>query len=675
MRKILFILLSAFCYLSYSQSISVGSFKLLDSDLTANTAGTMEQDQNGEVAALIKVVTTQTGFSFDCGAMGVVKTLQKPSEIWVYVPRGVKKMTIAHPQLGLLRDYYFPISIEAARTYEMVLVSSLVHTIVQQASNSQYLVIKVTPSNAIVELNNEILQNTNGIAQKFVKLGTYDYRVQAQDYHVAAGKVTIDDPNNKKILEVNLQPAFGWIEIPASEVYNGAQVFIDNTLAGTIPMKSNNLSSGEHSVKIVKELYNPFSQTVVVKDNEITQITPSLSANFSEVTITVDNDADIYVNNEKKETGSWSGKLSVGSYVLEAKKEGHQATKRFVDISISKSPQSIHLQTPLPIYGNVNITSVPSMADVFIDGKMVGQTPLFLPKVLIGKHDIVLTASGYNNSSVQIMVSKGDNKPINVVLDDKKHVPVNIECNVPDAIICVDSVMSGKISDVKTLSVGEHELKISSLGYKDKVEKIFVIDNDVSFANKFRFTLERPKVVFFSDTPVAYINIDNNGFVPLVSSEEIELSYGEHLICVKKNNNSEFNGIINIKDESDIIVSFSKKKFVTKDVDSVLFEKLYSKIIKKSYKETRNVVITHGRVGEWEKIIVTNDFNKVSSFTFIGNISERYNEDPFSGDSYEKAIRRMKIRALELGAFILYISSVTPKEGGFVRIQASAYKL
>ena len=59
---------------------------MLDTDLTANTAGTMETDQNGETAALIKVVTTQTGFTFDGGALGIVKTVQKPSEIWVYVP-------------------------------------------------------------------------------------------------------------------------------------------------------------------------------------------------------------------------------------------------------------------------------------------------------------------------------------------------------------------------------------------------------------------------------------------------------------------------------------------------------------------------------------------------------------------------------------------------------------
>ena len=127
--------------------------------MTANTAGTMEQDQNGEVAALIKVVTTQTGFTFDGGTLGIVKTKQTPGEIWVYVPRGSKKITIKHPQLGVLRDYFYPQAIEPARTYEMTLIIGSVQTIVKPARNSQYVVFRLTPPNAIVELDGNLLQN------------------------------------------------------------------------------------------------------------------------------------------------------------------------------------------------------------------------------------------------------------------------------------------------------------------------------------------------------------------------------------------------------------------------------------------------------------------------------------------------------------------------------------
>ncbi|MGM9836144.1 MAG: hypothetical protein ACI30L_05295, partial [Muribaculaceae bacterium] len=55
----------ATCLGVWAQTLSVTSFKPLDNDLTANLAGTQVKDQNGEVAALIKVVTTQTGFTFE----------------------------------------------------------------------------------------------------------------------------------------------------------------------------------------------------------------------------------------------------------------------------------------------------------------------------------------------------------------------------------------------------------------------------------------------------------------------------------------------------------------------------------------------------------------------------------------------------------------------------------
>ena len=48
-------------------------------------------------------------------------TKQQVSEIWVWVPKASRKITIKHPQLGQLRDYFFPTEIEAERTYEMVL--------------------------------------------------------------------------------------------------------------------------------------------------------------------------------------------------------------------------------------------------------------------------------------------------------------------------------------------------------------------------------------------------------------------------------------------------------------------------------------------------------------------------------------------------------------------------
>ena len=87
--KIKFLLL-LFCIVTVSainaQNLAVKGFRLLENDLTANTHGTSKSDQNGETAALIKIVTPESGFNFDGGSLGIVETQQKVGEIWVYVP-------------------------------------------------------------------------------------------------------------------------------------------------------------------------------------------------------------------------------------------------------------------------------------------------------------------------------------------------------------------------------------------------------------------------------------------------------------------------------------------------------------------------------------------------------------------------------------------------------------
>ena len=190
-RVVLMLMLLVSATLS-AQNISVSSFKLLENDLTANTTGTMKRDQNGEVAALIKVVTREKGFVFEGGMTGIAGTKQEAGEVWVYVPHGIKRITIKHDDLGVLRDYYFPIAIEKGRTYEMVLTTGRVETIVTHSVNKQFVVFSVNPTNAVVELGDEMLTvDSEGNATKGLPYGTYTYRVSCANYHTEAGQVTV----------------------------------------------------------------------------------------------------------------------------------------------------------------------------------------------------------------------------------------------------------------------------------------------------------------------------------------------------------------------------------------------------------------------------------------------------------------------------------------------------
>lgn len=205
MRRIYVIcfLLASIAVQMRSQDLVVQSFSMDETDLTANTSGTIVIDRDGKKCALIKVESKTIGLSFDAGQLGIVKTEQKVGEVWVYVPEGVKRFTISHPKYGIIKDYDLGQTLKRARTYILKLAVSgeLVEEIDQR---SQYVIFRLTPKNAIVIIDGDTLQTDNGIATKKMDYGTYDYRVLSSGYQPEVGKITIDNSENNKMIDVKL---------------------------------------------------------------------------------------------------------------------------------------------------------------------------------------------------------------------------------------------------------------------------------------------------------------------------------------------------------------------------------------------------------------------------------------------------------------------------------------
>lgn len=407
-----------------AQDISVASFKFLENDLTANTTGTMERDQNGEIAALIKVVTTEQGFVFDGGMVGVVKTKQGVGEVWVYVPHGIKKMTIQHPQLGVLRDYYFPMAIDKAKTYEMVLSTGKVETVVTHSVNKQFVVFNVKPTDAVVELSDEVLTvDSEGYATKSIPFGTYDYRVSCANYHTEAGKVTVN-AQGKAEVNVTLRPNFGWIKLNAADEYHGAYVFIDNERVGQLPFSSGDIKSGIHHVRVAKSMYKAYETQVTVADNETSTLDVVMVPNFAPVTFIADEDCEIWIDGEKKGEGEWNGPLEPGEYMVEVKKTAYRSVSEIVRINGTEA-RTIRLKSPVAaIRASLEIVSTPLRATVLIDGVEVGETPLMKNDVLVGTHRVVFKKDGYGKVEKMVVVEeKGENR-LSVELV-KKNEPAN----------------------------------------------------------------------------------------------------------------------------------------------------------------------------------------------------------------------------------------------------------
>ena len=77
-----FLLLSSIGTLSAQPQISVKSFEKRENDITARIEAP-KKDQNGDLCAIIKVVTTQTGFVWDSDALGIISADYKTGEYWI----------------------------------------------------------------------------------------------------------------------------------------------------------------------------------------------------------------------------------------------------------------------------------------------------------------------------------------------------------------------------------------------------------------------------------------------------------------------------------------------------------------------------------------------------------------------------------------------------------------
>ena len=339
----------------------------------------------------------------------------------------------------------------------------------------QYVVFSITPKNANVIINQKShTTDAEGVVEILLNNGTYNYQVSSAGYHTKKGIVTI---NGAKVTEkVTLDRAHGWVEIDATTALRGASVYIDDNLIGKVPIKSGNLASGEHKIRISKELYLPFEDTITIKDNETLKYSPSLSADFATVTLTTANGAEIYVNNKYRGTTSWTGDLQTGLYIFEARKEGHRSTTLSMEIGAKPQKQGITLDEPTPITGYLNLTTTPTMATVRIDGKDAGNSPIMM-EMLIGTHTLAISKYKHKVIAQEFTIKEGETTTLSFALE-KETDPAKllISSDPGGAAVYIDKEYAchTTTAGTKTISVeaGEHQLKLSKSGYRDFTKEL-----------------------------------------------------------------------------------------------------------------------------------------------------------------------------------------------------------
>ncbi len=191
----------------------------------------------------------------------------------------------------------------------------------------------------------------------------------------------------------------------------GARIFIDGK---EMPMKTpatiDGIAPGKHTIKVVKGNMSAQDE-VIVNADEYTSVELELKAPSGRVNIISDPpDARVYVDG--KYMGSTPLKVTIpyGKHSVEVSKKGFEK----VTFTFNLKKPAVRLRAKLKPRGKkmarLDISTSPSGASVYIDGRLEGKTPIPSLDVEPGTHVISIRLEGYKEIRKKLALKEGESR-------------------------------------------------------------------------------------------------------------------------------------------------------------------------------------------------------------------------------------------------------------------------
>ena len=397
------------------------------------------QDRNNKLCALIKVTVVNgkldSPLILKVGTiLEVVRREQKEDgEVWFYVPVEVKNLEfrcvgykpIVVPVTTQLLPggvYRITIASESSRAYAWDDPFKSNYLI-----KSNYLKVRMPEgtlfsigSTRDYEITTKIISDGEFVMR--LDYGEYYYKAENELYETAEGTLAVDD--NSEVRTIEMTPAYSYLDIET--VPGGAEVFVDGKSVGTSPVSlPDKMKRGSVSIRVQKEMYYTEEMTFDISGDALRHTaTVTLSPQFGTVECRCeDPEAELWIDNQKVGTGTWTGQLSSrSSHYLEARKKGHLSRSVNFDV-VEGGTVTQTIGSPEPLYGSIEVLSEPSGAVVKVDGKQVGTTPFILNEVLIESHSIEVSKDGYEPYTSTFTLAHNQHLPLNYTLRKEQPKP------------------------------------------------------------------------------------------------------------------------------------------------------------------------------------------------------------------------------------------------------------
>ncbi len=134
-----------------------------------------------------------------------------------------------------------------------------------------------------------------------------------------------------------------------------------------------------------------------------------------------------------------------------------------------------------PIFASLFVNSDPSNAEIWINGKFKGNTPLQLSTIKPGNYQITTKKNGYQTHQNKVKLNPGKNQPISLTLVSLTG-GLSVIKDPPSALVLLDGKkvnnQEGARVDLKNIPIGKHRIDIVQQGYTHFTKEIHINQNE-----------------------------------------------------------------------------------------------------------------------------------------------------------------------------------------------------
>ena len=302
-----------------------------------------------------------------------------------------------------------------------------------------------------------------------LKPGIWSFRFSAPGFYPRMGSVTVKSGQRSKV-NVELEPVTSSVMISSEPA--GAKVIFQGRAQGVTPLVISDLAVGDYSAQIVRPGYGEERISwKIVNERPLPLLSVKLKLTSGRVLVrTRPEAANVFIGGKPVGTSPWNGTLEAGIYSVRVERDGFNSREEQVTVVSGKQVTvDIALETRP---GSLAVTSEPSGADIFVEGRKVGVTPWKFDGIRAGNYSVKLVHPGYDSAERVIAVAPARNEAAHFTLDRSTGsasfmirpagVSYLIDGKFRGVVQAVkNSAAETRMTDIENLSPGPHTLTVT----------------------------------------------------------------------------------------------------------------------------------------------------------------------------------------------------------------------